>query len=116
MKATLGAIIAGMLICAGCETDVANRYYSDVKYPARPVQEVEVLKTAPSRPYTVIADFQARGETAKDMQLLAAKIGADAVIVTYLGGYYYSGDQWAGHDSQNQSYSRIVGTALKYTP
>ena len=36
----------------------------------------------------VIADFQSRGENAKAMQKKAAKIGADAVIVVYLGGYY----------------------------
>ncbi len=116
MKAKLAPVIAGVLLFAGCATDVANRYYSDVHYPSRPVEEVEILKKEPSRPYTVIADFQARGETAQDMRRLAAKIGADAVIVTFLGGFYNSGDQWAGLDSQNQTYSRIVGTALKYTP
>ena len=100
----------------GCATDVANRYYSDVQYPARSVDEVAVFTNAPTRPYIVIADFQARGETPRDMRNQAAKIGADAVIVTYLGGLYDSHDQWAGHDSQNHTYAHIVGTALKYTP
>lgn len=116
VKAKIASIIAGVALFAGCATDVANRYYSDTHYPPRPVGEVEVLTTEPPRAYTVLADFQARGETAQDMRRLAAKIGADAVIVTYLGGFYNSGNQWAGHDSQNHTYSRIVGTALKYTP
>jgi hypothetical protein len=116
VKAILALVFAGMLFFAGCATDVANRYYSDVHYPPRPVAEVELLTAAPSRVYIVLADFQARGETAQDMRRLAAKIGADAVIVTFLGGLYNSGDQWAGHDSQNQTYSRIVATAIKYKP
>jgi hypothetical protein len=116
MNARIAPAIAGVLLIAGCATDVANRYYADVHYPARPVDEVELLKTAPSRPYTVLADFQARGETEQVMRRDAAKIGADAVIVTRLGGYYYTGDQWAGHDSGHDTYSRIVGTAIKYKP
>jgi adenine/guanine phosphoribosyltransferase-like PRPP-binding protein len=109
-------IAVGLATVAGCGTDVANRYYPDVHYPPKPVEQVELLKKEPTRHYAVIADFQARGETAQDMRRLAAKIGADAVIVTYLGGFYNSGDQWAGQDSQNNTYSRIVGTAVKYIP
>jgi hypothetical protein len=84
VKAKLASIIAETLLFAGCAVDVANRYYSDVHYPPRPVGEVELLTNEPPRAYTVLADFQARGETAQDMRQLAAKIGADAVIVTYL--------------------------------
>jgi len=101
---------------AGCASDVANRYYSKAHYPARPVGEVEVLTNAPQRGYIVLADFQARGETAEDMRRQAAEIGSDAVIVTLLGGLYNRGEQWAGQDSQSRTYSHIVGTAIKYTP
>jgi hypothetical protein len=62
----------------------------------------------------VIADFQARGETADGMRRRAAKIGADAVIITHLGGYYDTGNEWAGKDTKGGSYSRIVGTAIVF--
>ena len=116
VKANHLSLIAMVLVFAGCATDVANRYYSDVHYPPRPVEDVALLSTAPARPYEVLADFQARGESAQDMRRHAAKIGADAVIVTFLGGYYNSGDQWASQDSQSRTYSRIVATAIKYKP
>jgi len=104
------------LALAGCATDVANRYYSDYHYPPRPTEEVAVLTNEPPRSYEVIADFQSRGDTAQTLRKKAALIGADAIIVTQLGGYYNSADQWAGHDSQSGTYSRIVGTAIKYKP
>jgi hypothetical protein len=108
------AIILAVLVTAGCASDVANRYYSDIKYPPRPYKEIEVLTNVPTHAYIVIADFQGRGESPRDLQKQAAKIGADAIIVTYIGGAYNSSDQWAGQDSE--SHTHIVGTALKYTP
>jgi hypothetical protein len=109
-------IAISALILAGCASDVANRYYSEVKYPARPYKQVEVLTNAPARPYVVIADFQGRDESAKALRKQAAKIGADAIIISYIGGAYNSRDQWAGQDSERNTYSHIIGTALKYTP
>ena len=110
------AIILLALFVAGCATDVANRYYSDQHYPPRPIDEVAILTNEPARPYEVIADFQSRGDTASSLRSKAAQIGADAIIVTYLGGFYNSADQWAGQDSQSRTYSRIIGTAIKYKP
>ncbi len=109
-------ILVLAIALAGCATDVANRYYSDVHYPPRPVDQVAILTNAPASSYEVIADFQSRGDTAQTLRKKAALIGADAIIVTYLGGLYNSADQWAGHDSQSGTYSRIVGTAIKYKP
>jgi hypothetical protein len=106
-----------LLICLmmiGCASDVANRYYGAATYPPKSQSEVEILSTSPSRPYVVIADFQSRGETPEDIQLKAAQIGADAVIVTLLGGKYDLGEQWASHDGMANTYSRIVGTAIRY--
>jgi hypothetical protein len=98
----------------GCATDVANRYYGTERFAPKPVSEVEILRSKPSRDFIVIADFQSRGETPEALQLKAAQIGADAVIVTILGGMYNRGDQWASDDTMANSYSRIVGTAIKY--
>ncbi len=113
MKATTAFVLASLLFAAGCASDVANRYYGETKYPARPVDQVQVLHNKPERSFVVLADFQSRGESAKDLQKKAAAIGADAVIVAYLGGRYKRSEEWAGDDS-DKTYSRIVGTAIKF--
>ena len=40
--------------------DEANRYYLKEKVPPKDIKAVEVLNSQPSRPYIVVADFQAR--------------------------------------------------------
>lgn len=99
---------------AGCVSDEAHRYYARERFPSRSEKEVEVLKTAPSRPYDVIADFQARGASVHYMRRKAAEIGADAVIVGTFGGYRAKSDDWASEDKYGDSYSRITGTAIRY--
>lgn len=103
-----------ILLCSCIGPDIANRYYLKETYPPKEAKDVEILTKKPDREFIVMADFQARSETAKWMQKMAAQIGADAVIVTHLGGSFYSGDVWAGKDSQSATYSRIIGTAIKY--
>lgn len=103
-----------MLLLTACTSDVANRYYSAVEYPEKKVEEVAILHNRPARDFAIIADFQSRGETESDMQQKAAKIGADAVIVSILGGSYDLSEQWAGRDRYAHTYNRITGTAIKY--
>ena len=110
--------LVGLLLAslsASCASDVANRYYGSVKYPPKPVDQVLLLDHAPDRPYTVIADLQSRGESPEDMRRKAAKLGADAVIVTTLGDYAYSqSEEWAQNKNANVAYTRIVGTAVRF--
>jgi len=101
------------LFLAGCAAGEANRYYLKEKLPAKNIKEVEVLKEAPTRPYIVIADFQAFA-TVKHLQKRAAEIGADAVIVTLTGGSYSQSEIWAGNDRYSNTYTRLIGTAIKY--
>lgn len=107
-----------LLVCAilitSCVSDVANRYYGTVRYPPKPAEEVEILRKRPARDFIVIADFQSRGESVADMREKAGKIGADAVIVSILGGFYDQSEQWAGDDRYGSTYSRITATAIKY--
>ena len=110
----LKALVVLSLLLSGCAVDVANRYYSANNYPPTDPKKVEILRQAPSRPYEVIADFQSRGESPKSVAKKAAKIGADAVIIAILGGYYARDTQWASQDSQASTYTRIVGTAIRY--
>lgn len=102
------------LLLTGCVTDVANRYYADEHYPPKPVSEVLLLNSKPDRPFVVIADFQSRGESPDDMREKAAAIGADAVIVSGIGGLSDSRDEWASQDRWRETYSHIVGTAIKF--
>lgn len=108
--------MCAVLLLSGCAVDVANRYYAAERFSPKEPTQVELLFRAPSRKFTAIADFQSRGESPESMRKRAAKIGADAVIVTQLGGLYSSAEQWAGDDRMSRIYSRIVGTAIKYTP
>lgn len=108
--------LCAVLLLSGCAVDVANRYYAAEHYPAKAPSQVELLFRAPSRKFETIADFQSRGDSPESMRKRASKIGADAVIVTPLGGLYAPSEQWAGNDRMSRTYSRIVGTAIKYTP
>ena len=107
-------LVCLLLLCACAGTDIANRYYGTETYPPKEAKDVAILTKKPDREFIVIADFQARGETPQQMQKRAAEAGADAVIVTLLGGFFNSQDQGAGKDSLSWTYSRIVGTAIKY--
>ena len=109
-KLILSTVLA---LSAGCVSDVANRYYAAEHYPPRPVDQVELLYRPPARPFDTIADFQSRGDTPDGLRQKAADIGADAVIVTGIGGSHNGDAEWAGTTSNND-YSHIVGTAIKY--
>ena len=101
------------LAACGQPYDVANRYYAAKSFPRKDPSDVEILRVRPTRDFVVIADFQARNETAEGMRRRAADIGADAVIVTLLGGWIAPNAEWAGTVSTGGEW-RIVGTAIKY--
>lgn len=108
--------LATVIFCiSGCVYDVANRYYLSERYPAKSEEQVEVLTSTPSRPYVVMADFQSRGDSVEGVRSKAAQIGADAVIVSKIGGSYDAREQWAGEDRFTSTGSRVVGTAVRYT-
>ena len=113
-KIVFGLLIFGLSLI-GCATDVANRYYASEQYPPKNKEDVLILDSKPTRPFIVIADFQSRGETPSDLQAKAAKIGADAVIVSHVGGFYSRDEEWASKDRyQGQYHDHILGTAIKF--
>jgi hypothetical protein len=114
LKKILLISLACGIIFSGCASDVANRYYAKEKFPPRDPSTVSILTDKPAREFIVIADFQSRGESPADLQKKAASVGADAVIVSLLGGYYSLNEEWAGGDSYSKTYSRISGTAIKF--
>jgi hypothetical protein len=113
MKAMLVWVIACCPLAA-CASDQASRFYLDHPLPPKPTDQVAILHAPPTAAYEVIADFQSRGETPRDMQRRAAEAGADAVVVVIAGGYRDLGEERADHDNQSTSYSRIMGTAIRY--
>jgi hypothetical protein len=102
------------LFFSSCSSDVANRYYLKEHFPPKDTKDVQILLKKPDKEYVVIADFQARHETQEKMRERAAEIGADAVIVTILGGYYSRDEEWAEVKSDTGHYTRIIGTAIKF--
>jgi uncharacterized protein YbjQ (UPF0145 family) len=107
-------ILLPLGISTSCSSDVANRYYGSAHYPRKATDDVALLNAAPTRPYEVIADFQSRNESPESVRRKAAEIGADAVIVTTLGGRYDKSEEWAAQNNDRGMYTRIVGTAIKY--
>lgn len=100
-----------LLSLSACVGDEAHRLYLDGPLPAKKTEEVLILFEEPDRPYTVIADLQARGASPDYMQRESAKIGADAVICSYLGGRRNVSDKWADQDT-SKTYRRMAGTAI----
>jgi hypothetical protein len=113
-RLNIAFIAIGIVYAAGCASDVANRYYLPEHYPPRDPSTVELLWRRPERPFTIMADFQSRGETPEDIRKKAAQIGADAVIVATIGGLYDRGTEWAGADKESNTYTHITGTAILY--
>lgn len=106
--------VVASLFLAACATDVANRYYSSAAHSPKSPEKVQILYREPGCPYEVIADFQSRWDTTEAVRAKAARIGADAVIITKPGGYYRTDQQWAGRDSFAGSSARICGTAIVF--
>ncbi len=113
--AKFAAVLMVSMFASGCASDQATRIYAPNKYAPRIASEVEILSQPPSSTYEVLADFQSRGESRSDMQRRAAEVGADAVIVVFVGGQRARSDEKAGEDTYAGTYSRVVGTAIKYT-
>ena len=118
MRMKCGLFLSSVLLFCliGCAHDEANRFYLKQRLPPKMTEDVEILYEAPSRAFTVIADFQALNSNEKHMQKQAAQIGADAVIVGKTGGYYSESEVWADQDRHQSGdrRSRVIATAIVY--
>lgn len=109
-----------VLLAGSCVSDEAHRHYRQ-GLSAKRVEDVDVLFEKPDRPFQIIADFQARNATIDYMRREAAEVGADAVIVSRIGGTYDRGstirttDQPSGFRVESTgAVGHLVGTAIKY--
>ena len=113
MNKLISTLVLASILLAGCVTDQAHRVYvPENSYPAKNPAEIEILTKKPDRDFIVIADLQARGKALNEFRTIAARMGADAIIVSYLGGEVRS-TEWAGKD-EGKTYTRIAATAIKY--
>jgi hypothetical protein len=95
-----------LLILGGCEsTTVVGR-----TYPAVPIDSVQVLYQEPKRPYEVLAFVQSNkswemssAADVADLRKKAARVGADALLVTSVHGVTMT--EW----------DAALGKAIKWT-
>ena len=91
-----------------------TRYGLSQPFAPRDPQEVEVLWEKPAEAYTVIGHFRSRGNNPKSLQKRAAKIGANAVIVTPLDVVSAKTDRQYRMPQPSFSHPRIAGEAIRY--
>jgi hypothetical protein len=122
------AALALLLTVTGCNTvsTSSHQFLGGATYPPSDPALIQILRTEPKRPHVQLGQVQAQPssssvgnqEIEQALQKVAAKMGADAVVVvqdtTQVTGAYVSGPLWAR--SVTQVTGRvIVGVAIKYT-
>jgi hypothetical protein len=122
------AALAVLCTLTGCNTvSTSSKQYlgGPIYGPSDPAQ-VQILRTEPTRPHVRLGEVTAQPSSdsvsvtkiEEALRKAAAKIGADAVVITadrtQIMGAYVSGPFWA--PSVNQVTGRIIiGVAIKYT-
>lgn len=67
------------LVLTGCAMPASTRVA--LSLPPRSAADVTIIKSLPSRPYHVVAEFQGVGLSEARIRALGGKLGADAVYV-----------------------------------
>ena len=116
-------VIVLLLAATACVSDLSYRYYGSTPVVSAKAQKaVEILYESPLAAYEAIADFQGRGSSdlIAQFQKEAAKISADAIIITTSSEDYDRSTQWAGSGINKDKHldkftnRRIFGTAIIY--
>ena len=126
----LTSITALTLLCVltGCNTvsTSSHQFLGGPTYPPTDPAQVQILRTEPTQPHVQLGQVQAEpssssvsnAEIEQALQKVAAKMGADAVVVvqdtTQVTGAYVTGPLWA-RSVTRVSGRVIVGVAIKYT-
>ena len=122
------ASLVGLVAVTGCNTvsTSSHQYLGGLTFPATDPVQVQILRTAPTRPHVQLGQVQAQPSSSsvsnlqieQALQKPAAKMGANAVVIvadhTQIVGAVVSGPLWAR--SVNTITGRvIVGVAIRYT-
>ena len=124
---SLGALI-GLMAVTGCQSvSISSRQYlGGPNFPPTDPLQVQILRTAPTRPHVQLGQVQAepssdsvpKQEIEQALQREAAKMGADAVVIvadrTQIMGTVVSGPLWA-RSVDTITGRVIVAVAIHYT-
>ena len=124
---SLGALI-GLMVVTGCQTvsTSSKQYLGGPNFPPTDPLQVQILRTAPTRPHVQLGQVQAepssdsvpKQEIEQALQREAAKMGADAVVIvadrTQIMGTVVSGPLWA-RSVDTITGRVIIGVAIHYT-
>jgi hypothetical protein len=127
MKHRSVILVLALLLLAGCSTGkVESKLYPGVPLyaPINP-KNVEILRSAPSRPYQQMGEIHiqphdnpSQKEIFKKFKKAAAKMGADAVILvadkSMLTGGPVADPKWWNGELNPGSDKNIVGIAIWY--
>jgi hypothetical protein len=129
IRRSLMAVMSGaiVLLLAGCNTVSLNStaYLGTPNFPPTDPASVEVLQTAPTRPHMRLGEITAepsgnptKEEIEKKLQVAAAKMGANAVVVVsdrtqIMGGVVTGG--WYNRQISAVEGRVITTVAIRYT-
>jgi hypothetical protein len=122
------AALAGLMAVTGCNTvSISSRQYlGGPTYPPTDPLQIQILRTAPTRPHVQLGQVQAEpssdsvgaAQIEQAMQKSAAKMGANAVVIvadrTQAMGAIVTGPLWA-RQLDTITGRVIVGVAIRYT-
>jgi hypothetical protein len=122
------AALAGLMAVTGCQTVSTNskEYLGGPTFPPTDPLQVEILRATPTRPHVQLGQVTAepssdsvpRLEIEQALQKAAAKMGANAVVITadrtQIMGAYVTGPLW-GRQVDTITGRVIVGVAIHYT-
>ena len=122
------AALTGLLAVTGCNTvSISSRQYlGGPTYPPTDPLQVQILRTAPTRPHVQLGQVQAEpssdsvgaAQIEASLQKAAAKMGADAVVIvadrTQAMGAIVTGPLWA-RSVDTITGRVIIGVAIHYT-
>ena len=126
MKIAIRLITAGALLSlAGCSTWGTTVPMGGKRYPKVPREHVVILFEAPSQPYEQIGIvsslggvFASDGDMYRKMQMSAARLGADAIIVRGTGSVVNAGSGVTVVQNQSVNnywdYPKTSAIAIKY--
>ena len=129
MRLYLTAAVGGVFLAllAGCNTVALNStaYLGTPNFPPTDPASVEILQTAPTRPHLRLGEITAepsgnptKQEIEKKLQVAAAKMGANAVVVVsdrtqIMGGVVTGG--WYNRQISTVEGRVITTVAIRYT-
>lgn len=106
--------LALSLVLAGCAMPSSTRVA--ISLPPKSAADVAIIKSLPSRPYIVVAEFQGIGLSDARIRSIGGRLGADAVYVTNYNITFAAADTTVAGPGTRQTglNSESLCTAITY--